>query len=138
MAARRYVRDKLGRFASKGAGATARGGRLKTASGKKRETQTMKASGGVAGTMKKGKAASRPKVPKEPHVLEIDGKRRAFSDANKATIAYMNHIATGGKGQATLWNSGRVQAKTTPEVMKKRRRSARRTVEEMRQRSYGR
>lgn len=37
--ARRYARDNRGRFAPKGSGATARGGRLKTAGGKKRETQ---------------------------------------------------------------------------------------------------
>jgi hypothetical protein len=39
--ARKYSRDNRGRFASKGAGATARGGRLKTASGNKRGTQTV-------------------------------------------------------------------------------------------------
>jgi hypothetical protein len=37
--ARRYSRDNKGRFASSGTGATARGGRLKTASGKTRETK---------------------------------------------------------------------------------------------------
>jgi hypothetical protein len=37
--ARRYSRDNRGRFASGGTGATARGGRLKTASGKTRETK---------------------------------------------------------------------------------------------------
>lgn len=37
--ARRYSRDNRGRFASGGSGATARGGRLKTASGKSRETK---------------------------------------------------------------------------------------------------
>jgi hypothetical protein len=41
--ARRYVRDNRGRFASTGAGATARGGRLRTAAGNKRATQTMQA-----------------------------------------------------------------------------------------------
>lgn len=40
--ARKYVRDNRGRFAS--VGATARGGRLKTAGGGKRQTQTMRAS----------------------------------------------------------------------------------------------
>lgn len=39
--ARRYARDNRGRFASTGTGATARGGRLKTAAGNKRATQTM-------------------------------------------------------------------------------------------------
>lgn len=42
--ARRYTRDNRGRFAS--VGATARGGRLKTAAGNKRATQTAKLSGG--------------------------------------------------------------------------------------------
>ena len=40
--ARRYARDNRGRFAPKGAGATARGGRLRTASGSKRQTVTTK------------------------------------------------------------------------------------------------
>lgn len=51
--ARKYARDNRGRFASKGAGATARGGRLKTAAGNKRETQTIQAAGGRAGTIGK-------------------------------------------------------------------------------------
>ena len=41
---RKYVRDNRGRFAT--TGATARGGRLKTASGKKRAAQTVKAKTG--------------------------------------------------------------------------------------------
>lgn len=51
--ARKYSRDNRGRFASSGTGATARGGRLKTAGGNKRATQTMsaKAAGG-AGVVK--------------------------------------------------------------------------------------
>ena len=53
--ARKYVRDNRGRFASGGGGATARGGRLKTASGNKRATQTMKAAG--AGGVIKGRTA---------------------------------------------------------------------------------
>jgi hypothetical protein len=38
--ARKYSRDNRGRFAGAGGGATARGGRLKTAAGNKRKTQT--------------------------------------------------------------------------------------------------
>ena len=49
MAARRYVRDNRGRFAAAGAGATARGGRLRTAAGNKRATQTEKLAGGKPG-----------------------------------------------------------------------------------------
>ena len=37
--ARKYARDNRGRFAGSGGGATARGGRLKTAAGNKRKTQ---------------------------------------------------------------------------------------------------
>jgi hypothetical protein len=49
---RKYVRDNRGRFSS--TGATARGGRLKTASGKKRAAQTVKAKTGSkpAGALK--------------------------------------------------------------------------------------
>lgn len=50
--ARRYSRDNRGRFSS--TGATARGGRLKTAAGNKRSTVTAKASGGKpSGTISK-------------------------------------------------------------------------------------
>jgi hypothetical protein len=49
--AKKYTRDNRGRFAS--TGATARGGRLRTASGNKRKTETMMAAGaGGAGVMK--------------------------------------------------------------------------------------
>jgi hypothetical protein len=51
--ARRYARDNRGRFAPKGTGATARGGRLKTAGGNKRQTQTMQASAAPKGTISK-------------------------------------------------------------------------------------
>lgn len=62
--ARRYARDNRGRFSS--TGATARGGRLATASGKKRATQTkVIASGKPAGTVSKPKGlktgAAKPK-----------------------------------------------------------------------------
>lgn len=61
--ARRYARDNRGRFAPKGSGATARGGRLKTASGSKRQTQTMQASaapraGAIRGKVKRDPGAA--------------------------------------------------------------------------------
>jgi hypothetical protein len=69
--ARRYSRDNRGRFAGGGSssggggkvGATARGGRLRTAAGNKRATQTTKAaaakpSGTVAGKVKRNPAAA--------------------------------------------------------------------------------
>jgi len=60
---RKYTRDNNGRFASTGTGATARGGRLKTASGNKRKTQTTKAaaaklSGTIAGKVKRNPGAA--------------------------------------------------------------------------------
>ena len=51
--ARKYTRDNRGRFAA--TGATARGGRLRTASGGKRATQTAKMTQGVKGTVGKPK-----------------------------------------------------------------------------------
>ena len=61
--ARKYTRDNRGRFASAaGGGATARGGRLKTAAGNKRQGQTMKAAGGPKGTIGKGRNGPKPKT----------------------------------------------------------------------------
>ena len=54
--ARRYSRDNRGRFSGAGSGATARGGRLKTASGNKRATQTSRMTAAPkAGTVAKPK-----------------------------------------------------------------------------------
>lgn len=55
--ARRYARDNRGRFTSSG-GATARGGRLRTASGNKRQAQKMKLDLVYHGTKSKEAAAS--------------------------------------------------------------------------------
>jgi len=65
---RKYVRDSIGRFAT--TGATARGGRLKTASGKKRATQTVKAktggkpAGAIKGKIKRDPGAAKPAAAK--------------------------------------------------------------------------
>ena len=65
---RKYVRDNRGRFAT--TGATARGGRLKTASGKKRATQTVKAktggkpAGAIKGKIKRDPGAAKPAAAK--------------------------------------------------------------------------
>jgi hypothetical protein len=57
--ARRYARDNRGRFAS--VGATARGGRLATAAGNKRATQTKEIAGGKpAGTIGKSGRSAKP------------------------------------------------------------------------------
>ena len=75
---RRYVRDNRGRFASKGAGATARGGRLKTAGGKKRATQTMKTSGA------KPAGAIKGKVKRDPAAASRAGQSGAAKPAATA------------------------------------------------------
>ena len=101
--ARKYTRDNRGRFASSGSGATARGGRLRTASGNKRKTQTMKAAGaGGAGVMKgkvardpgamakaAPKAAPKAKVAKAPKPLE-----KAQERLSKARIKLENKSAS--------------------------------------------
>jgi hypothetical protein len=65
--ARRYTRDNRGRFSS--TGATARGGRLRTAAGNKRATQTTKLSGGKAGgTISKPKGFKPGAIKAKPQV----------------------------------------------------------------------
>ena len=86
---RRYVRDNRGRFASKGAGATARGGRLKTASGKKRETQTMKVSGAkAAGTVSKPKGLKPGTIKAKPQVSSArqSASKKPIAKTSKAPV----------------------------------------------------
>jgi len=93
--ARRYVRDNRGRFAS--VGATARGGRLRTAAGNKRATETKEIAGGKPAAAIKGKVkrdpaamakASKPAASKAERVLgrlTANAKRAAGgSDAKSA------------------------------------------------------
>jgi hypothetical protein len=80
--ARKYSRDNRGRFASGGGGATARGGRLKTAAGNKRKTQTMQAGGAKAAGTIKGK------VKRDPGAAGKAGKGKAsVATAAKKRIA---------------------------------------------------
>jgi hypothetical protein len=81
---RRYTRDNRGRFAS--VGATARGGRLKTAGGNKRQTVTAKAKGGGSGTIAKPKGLKpgtlKPKpVAKPAPAIKAKPKARASMQA---------------------------------------------------------
>jgi len=69
---RKYVRDNRGRFAT--TGATARGGRLKTKSGKKRATQTVKAKTGG-----KPAGAIKGKIKRDPGAAGRAGKVTANS-----------------------------------------------------------
>ena len=104
--ARRYSRDNRGRFASGGsssggggkAGATARGGRLRTAAGNKRATQTTKAaaakpSGTVAGKVKRNPAAAgkigKAKAAVKPTQTKLGTRLNPAKKADrKATKAY--------------------------------------------------
>jgi hypothetical protein len=78
--ARRYIRDKMGRFSGGGGGASpvTRSGRLRG--------------------------------PKEANVLQVGKQRAAFSSSDAAQKAYTTHLSQGNKGKAMLWNKGRVQA----------------------------
>lgn len=77
--ARRYSRDNRGRFSS--TGATARGGRLRTAAGNKRATQTTKLSGGKAsGTVAKPKGLKPAEVKAKP---QVSSARQAATDRLK-------------------------------------------------------
>jgi len=78
--ARRFARDNRGRFAPKGAGATARGGRLKTASGKKRATQTMQASAAPKGTIGKPRGLKPGAIKPKP---QVSSARQAATDRLK-------------------------------------------------------
>jgi hypothetical protein len=89
--ARRYSRDNRGRFAGGGGGATARGGRLKTASGNKRKTQNISVlSGDRMSAVPKGTVG---RTRKERQIQAIDRplkSRPAFNAAKsqqKANIA---------------------------------------------------
>ena len=103
--ARRYSRDNRGRFASGGSsgggggkvGATARGGRLRTAAGNKRATQTTKAaaakpSGTVAGKVKRnpaaaGKIGQQAKgVTRKDQLAAASKKRNAQADRIDAKV----------------------------------------------------
>lgn len=77
--ARRYVRDNRGRFAS--VGATARGGRLRTAAGNKRATQTQQLSGGKpSGTIGKPKGLKPGAIKSKP---QVSSARQAATDRLK-------------------------------------------------------
>lgn len=77
--ARRYVRDNRGRFAS--VGATARGGRLRTAAGNKRATQTTKLSGSKpSSTISKPKGLKPGAIEAKP---QVSSARQAATDRLK-------------------------------------------------------
>lgn len=94
--ARQYARDNRGRFSS--TGATARGGRLRTAAGNKRATVTARLTGsGPKGTVGKPKglkpqdggklkkgAAAKPAVPVAAKATRVGGRLNPASKADRA------------------------------------------------------
>jgi hypothetical protein len=82
---RRYARDARGRFAS--VGATARGGRLAKASGK-RATVTAKAKGGIPGTV------GRSRKPAAAKPAKVSAEQRAIATKMKKSVASKNVQAT--------------------------------------------
>lgn len=94
---RKYSRDNNGRFASTGTGATARGGRLLTAKGNKRKTQTMTATG-QKGVLAKPKglkpnslAANVKPKPTKTTSFRPGTKRYIFSpESKKLSGLYLN------------------------------------------------
>lgn len=89
--ARKYSRDNRGRFASSGSGgATARGGRLKTAAGDKRQGQTMKAAGGQKGTIGKSKGLKKPETTSRKAAAKTDNKPLAATTANGKRLGGSN------------------------------------------------
>lgn len=97
--ARRYVRDNRGRFAS--VGATARGGRLRTAAGNKRATQTQQLSGGKpSGTIGKPKGLKPQDTGKLKKGIAYSRMRATNAKiANRPDVA-QQHIPGRFRGQA--------------------------------------
>ena len=97
--ARRYARDNRGRFSS--TGATARGGRLRTAAGNKRATETTKLSGGKAsGTVAKPKELKPTEVKTKP---QVSSARQAATDRparQRGDTASVNIPMRGARGRA--------------------------------------
>jgi len=109
---RRYARDNRGRFAS--TGATARGGRLKTAGGNKRATVTVKAKGGGNGTIAKPKGLKpgtlKPKPVAKPAPV---AKAKTRLPRTAGTVAKPKGLKPGTLKPKTTARSGKGKAPAT-------------------------
>lgn len=114
---RRYVRDNRGRFAS--VGATARGGRLKTASGNKRKTQTRRLASTEAPSNTIPKASNKRKPA--PVVLGIDYRRvpRASQARTPMNRAYSRMIRR-QRGAKSIHDAGLVRAQSEYVALRRR------------------
>lgn len=124
--ARKYTRDNRGRFAS--VGATARGGRLKTAGGGRRQAQTMRAQApglrsntiakggnGVRGSVARSLAAvKREKTVKgsEASAQTTSPGRKTYRTKRQAAAAYRERVrrtkeyAMSAPGMSSEWQRG--------------------------------
>ena len=110
MAARRYARDNKGRFAPAGQGATARGGRLRTAAGNKRATETKQ--------IKSGNSSGKIAKPKKTKT----NNSTATASTSKATttkIAANNAARVGVKSFKRSGKSQRVSGQSTTGTISK-------------------
>ena len=118
---RKYERDNNGRFASTGTGATARGGRLLTAKGNKRKTQTITATG-QKGVLAKPKGlkpgAIKPKAAAKPAALSTKAKSPKFTTEQSGRV---RRAALGGGRTAIVRKNSAViiNAKGEPIMTRK-------------------
>jgi len=96
--ARKYVRDNRGRFAS--VGATARGGRLKTASGGRRATVTRQIN------VKSGSTISRPKGYKAPAATTKPAVQASPSSAPKRISYRLAYHGTSREAAESIRRGG--------------------------------
>lgn len=103
--ARRYTRDNRGRFAS--VGATARGGRLLTAAGNKRATQTAKLSGGGRkGTVAKPKGLKPGAITGKIKPRDAAKRANQLNDRANRLEKAGNGLMTGGRNDRAAANIG--------------------------------
>lgn len=132
--ARRYTRDNRGRFAS--VGATARGGRLRTAAGNKRDTQTKAISGGKPGGTVGKPAGLKPQAALSSRVkMQTNAARTALqSKAAKDIAAAQQRLKTKRYGDTAnqyqnLVMDRKVASMTPAQLAASRVRSARAMVQ---------
>ena len=114
--ARRYVRDNRGRFAS--VGATARGGRLRTASGNKRDT--VKSSPGAAEKLSSAPKGTIGRTRKEREIQRLDrpgAKRPAFNEAYKSQRSTIRAAKSGPKEMSKAEFARKTGGKTGADSM---------------------
>jgi len=115
---RKYSRDNNGRFASTGTGATARGGRLLTAKGNKRKTQTITAKG-QKGVLAKPKGLKPGAIkPKAAAAAKLGGRlnpaKKAFRAADKKFLSTIQKE----KGISKAASNARRDAKSSSDFTK--------------------